>query len=111
MTTHTDDVQHAIDHYIEDVGYLAKLPDYTEEDKLAMVERAARLAGTSPVADPVAILKAHYASVTDRIEELDSPRDDEGEYVGDVRECACGLIVDGFYEYTDHLITLFEEAS
>jgi hypothetical protein len=103
-------VQHAIDHYITDMAYLVTLPDYDEDDKAEMLARAERLARPQP--DPIAILKAHYASVTARIErEHDYPLDSDGEYVGDVRECACGLIVDGFYEYTDHLITLFEEAS
>lgn len=64
-----------------------------------------------------ATIKAHIPSIT---EEMDAgegkwgtedtflyPRDDEGNYIGDKRVCACGVELDGFYEYVDHLIAVF----
>jgi hypothetical protein len=57
---------------------------------------------------PAEIIKAHYASITDEMDEDPDlfPKDDEGNYSGDQRVCACGQKLDGFYEYTDHLISL-----
>ena len=56
---------------------------------------------------PTEIIKAHIPSITPRIErEYDYPLDTDGEYIGDVRECACGVILDGFYEYVEHLLGL-----
>lgn len=53
------------------------------------------------------ILNAHVPSITDRVEEAeDGPLDDIGDYIGDTRECACGEIVHGFYEYHSHLVAM-----
>jgi hypothetical protein len=57
-----------------------------------------------------AILDKHIASVTSEMDagegewtDLDGPRDDIGDYIGDQRQCACGRHIDGFYEYVEHL--------
>jgi hypothetical protein len=62
---------------------------------------------------PAAIVRAHIPSITARVEELASasngrywdpaPWDDDGDYCGSLRECPCGVILDGFYAYADHL--------
>jgi hypothetical protein len=60
--------------------------------------------------DIALIIRSHIPSITARIEEaeIDSPAwDFDGEYIGDRRECACGVPLDGFYEYVDHLIAVF----
>lgn len=58
----------------------------------------------------IEVIKAHIPDLTD---------DDEGEIIdnisGDVanlaiRTCACGKPIDGFYEYTDHLIEMMKLA-
>jgi hypothetical protein len=56
------------------------------------------------------IIRDHTPSITSKIERiaLDSPAwDTDGEYIGDLRECACGEMIDGFYEYIEHLIAVF----
>jgi hypothetical protein len=110
-----DDIAFAVSEYIEEVSHLVTLPDYSDEDKARMVARRDRLQAMT-LTDPVAIIKAHIPSITDRIEgyidEDDNrveglaeggPYDEIGDYVGDMRECACGEIVNGFYEYVEHL--------
>jgi hypothetical protein len=59
--------------------------------------------------DIALILRDHTASITDEMDRDPDlwPKDDEGNYNGDLRVCACGLAVDGFYEYTEHLIAVF----
>ena len=44
------------------------------------------------------IVRAHYASIPRGVEDDD----------GTVRTCACGLVVDGFYAYADHLAALLD---
>jgi hypothetical protein len=65
---------------------------------------------STAVLDAVKVVRAHIPSITCRVEEaaLDSPAwDEDGEYIGDLRECACGEMLDGFYSYADHLIAVF----
>lgn len=59
-------------------------------------------------------IRQHMPSITERVEELALERDPEafdldGDYVGSIRECHCGLIVEGYYEYADHLIEVLGE--
>ena len=58
----------------------------------------------------IAIIKAHIPSITQDMDDgvLEPwtdlyPRDELGDYVGDKRVCHCGLVLDGYYEYVDHL--------
>lgn len=62
---------------------------------------------STAVLDVIKVIRAHVPSITRAIEEEeDWPLDLDGEYIGDKRECRCGLRLDGFYEYVDHLIEL-----
>lgn len=42
-----EDIDHAVDFYLQEVGYLATLPDYSEGEKGEMRARAARLSATT----------------------------------------------------------------
>ena len=58
--------------------------------------------------EAIAIIKAHIPSVTremDADEEL-YPQTDLGYYCGEQRVCQCGLKLEGYYDYVDHLITM-----
>ena len=63
---------------------------------------------------PIWVLKDHYASLSDADETLiellisDRSMGDEPLDVADlaVRHCQCGQVIDGFYEYTDHLVKM-----
>ena len=65
--------------------------------------------------DPIALIRAHIPSLTDRAkalldEALLAASGEEGGLAYEdaaIRECACGVILDGFYAYADHLIELF----
>lgn len=59
------------------------------------------------------VIRRHIPSITDAMDEGEEepwidlwPRDDMGDYVGDKRVCHCGLVLDGYYEYIDHLAEL-----
>lgn len=66
------------------------------------------------------VLRSHYASLTDRDEitleqrlvdqqiDTDNPWD-FADFA--LRTCACGQSIDGFYEYTDHLISVLREGN
>jgi len=65
------------------------------------------------------LIRLHIPSITEQIEneeygvarEQDPEAFDlDGDYIGPMRECRCGVIVEGYYEYTDHLIDVFEKA-
>jgi hypothetical protein len=64
----------------------------------------------------LAILAAHTPSITDRAEEADPDRYEAtkldrygfGEYIGMYRECRCRVIIEGYYEFVDHLRELIE---
>ena len=43
-----------------------------------------------------------------RYDRLGTPDTDVADLA--IRTCGCGIRIDGFYEYTDHLIAVFEEA-
>jgi len=58
--------------------------------------------------DAIAILNQHYAHLTDEDEvdigfSLGFARDDVDLASLALRTCQCGVRVDGFYEYLDHL--------
>ena len=108
MSKH-DDIAFAVAAYIDEVNYLATLPDYSEEDIAKMRARQARLQAMT-LTDPIEVIKAHIPSITQDMDdgELEPwtdlyPRDELGDYVGDKRVCHCGLVLDGYYEYVDHL--------
>lgn len=50
-------------------------------------------------------LDRHYASMSDADGQEIAARAVEGEDMGSlaIRTCACGVRIDGFYEYLDHL--------
>jgi Zn ribbon nucleic-acid-binding protein len=74
---------------------------YSNEEMAAAREAAAKQEGERIVA----VLNAHIPSITDRVEARGvGPYDEMGDYVGDTRECHCGEIVNGFYEYHAHLL-------
>jgi hypothetical protein len=104
----TDDINHAVEFYIDEVNYLVTLPDYSEEDVAQMLARQQRLAALT-IKDPVTILDQHIPSITDEMDAGEGewedlwPRDEMGDYIGDKRVCRCGVVLDGFYEYVDHL--------
>lgn len=61
------------------------------------------------------LIKQHIPSITDRIEDLALAQerdpeafDGDGDYVGSLRECHCGVIVEGYYEYVDHLLEVLQ---
>ena len=56
----------------------------------------------------IAIIKAHIPSITAEMDEDDDlwPKDEMGDYCGDNRVCHCGLKLEGYYDYVDHLITM-----
>lgn len=58
------------------------------------------------------LLDAHYASMSDTDEVEMSRRVSEGADVASLalRTCGCGVAVDGFYEYLDHLKEVIEFA-
>jgi len=57
------------------------------------------------ILDAVKVIKAHIPSITDEMDEDQDlyPRDELGDYIGDQRICRCGLAIDGFYDYVEHL--------
>lgn len=69
--------------------------------------------------DPAGILDEHTPSLTDEDEDEIRERAlglgllmEGGSYEGDLarRTCACGVKIDGFYEYVDHLKEVFRAA-
>jgi hypothetical protein len=65
------------------------------------------------ILDAIKVIRAHIPSITDDMDEGEEepwtdlwPRDDMGDYVGDKRVCHCGLVLDGYYEYVEHLIEM-----
>lgn len=69
--------------------------------------------------DVVSLLDQHIPSMTDEIEEslrnmahnaalLTAGSDEVAELA--LRECACGVLVYGFYEYVDHLKDMLRQA-
>jgi hypothetical protein len=64
--------------------------------------------------NPVETIKAHIPSLSDydeselidRAHSFDSEGDDVANLA--LRTCACGVRIDGFYEYVDHLISLLK---
>lgn len=62
----------------------------------------------------IATLRRHIPSLTDEDDDTIIARSlwkDGGEIADSadlaVRTCACGVRIDGFYEYVDHLISVF----
>ena len=108
-----EDIAFALDEYDREVDYLVTLPDYTDEEKAVMRARQARIQAYTTTAmrdDPVAVINAHIPSVTQDMDdgELEpwiglEPRDELGDYIGDMRVCHCGLVIDGYYDYVEHL--------
>lgn len=54
------------------------------------------------------VLREHWASITPGIEERAKDEDpfawdEDGDYIGMLRECACGAFIEGYYEYALHL--------
>jgi len=65
------------------------------------------------------LIRKHIPSITETIENEEyglarrhDPEafDMDGDYIGSMRECHCHVIVDGYYEYVDHLIDELEKA-
>lgn len=64
---------------------------------------------SSGVLDARNVIKAHVPSLTDLAAEVILTRlTDDDTDVADlaVRQCACGLMLDGYYEYVDHVVEL-----
>ena len=99
-----EDIAFALDEWDQEVDYLVTLPDYSDEDKAVMRARQARLQAMT-LTDPIAIINAHIPSITDEMDEDPDmlPKDDIGDYCGDQRVCHCGVQIDGYYDYVEHL--------
>lgn len=64
----------------------------------------------NPVKDVITTIKEHIPSLSDEDEELIydniiDPDRDAADLA--LRTCACGMKIDGYYAYVDHLITVF----
>jgi hypothetical protein len=68
-------------------------------------------------ATPRDLIARHWASITDQIEEKIAPErdpfafDPDGDYIGMLRECACGELIEGYYEYALHLSDVLESGT
>lgn len=61
--------------------------------------------------DPIATINAHVPSLSDEDIEAIYQRAAAIDQAADlaIRTCSCGQRIDGFYEYVDHLISIFEK--